>query len=218
MSNQWFRMYAEVLNDPKVQKLPAELFKTWVNILCFACNGNGTFHETLEDVSFALRMSVSETKTAFQQLEKSGLIVTVNETFQIHNWKKRQYKSDISTSRVHKHRNAKRNVSETPPEQIQNRYRTEQNKVSKVIGQIPENLPRTKKQKVIGTRLTPEWTLPQEWGEWAETQGLSGKEIILEGDKFRDYWIAKTGANATKANWEATWRNWIRNKNERKKA
>jgi len=31
---RWFRFYAESVNDPKVQRLPAHLFKTWVNILC----------------------------------------------------------------------------------------------------------------------------------------------------------------------------------------
>lgn len=128
MSNQWFRMYSEVLNDPKVQKLPADLFKVWVNTLCVVCNNNGIL-PSLDDVSFAFRMPISETKSAFHDLEKAGLIVTVGETFQIKNWKKRQYKSDVSTDRVKKHRNGKRNVSETPPEQ----NRTEQNRTDKNI-------------------------------------------------------------------------------------
>ena len=36
-----------------------------------------------------------------------------------------------------------------------------------------------------------------------------------EIDKFRDYWIAKAGDNATKKDWSATWRNWCRNAHER---
>ena len=36
----------------------------------------------------------------------------------------------------------------------------------------------------------------------------------LDPDKvwpgFRDFWIAKTGANAVKKDWAATWRNWCR--------
>ena len=28
---------------------------------------------------------------------------------------------------------------------------------------------------------------------------------------FRDFWTAKTGANATKKDWPATWRRWCRN-------
>ena len=29
-------------------------------------------------------------------------------------------------------------------------------------------------------------------------------------DVFTDYWNAKTGQDATKRDWDATWRNWIR--------
>ena len=61
-----------------------------------------------------------------------------------------------------------------------------------------------------GSRLTPDWLLPDEWGEWAETQGLSREMIILEEDKFKDYWISQPGAKGVKADWQATWRNWIR--------
>lgn len=29
-------------------------------------------------------------------------------------------------------------------------------------------------------------------------------------EQFRDYWAAASGANATKRNWEAAWRTWMR--------
>ncbi|RIJ76588.1 hypothetical protein D1871_10975 [Nakamurella silvestris] len=35
-----------------------------------------------------------------------------------------------------------------------------------------------------------------------------------ETDKFRDYWISKSGKDATKADWDATYRNWMRRANE----
>jgi len=34
-------------------------------------------------------------------------------------------------------------------------------------------------------------------------------------EQFRDYWLAKSGADACKADWEATWRNWVRRERER---
>jgi hypothetical protein len=144
MSNQWFRMYAEVLNDPKVQKLPAELFKVWINTLCLACNNNGTLPK-LEDCSFAFRETISETKTAFHELEKHGLIVTDGETFHIHNWKKRQYKSDNSTERVKRHRNARKNVTETP------QNRTEQIQIKNIKKDHPE---------------IPNWIPKRDWSDW----------------------------------------------------
>jgi hypothetical protein len=33
---KWFRLYSEVMNDPKVQSLRPELFKFWINLLCLA--------------------------------------------------------------------------------------------------------------------------------------------------------------------------------------
>lgn len=61
------------------------------------------------------------------------------------------------------------------------------------------------------TRLAEDWALPLEWGEWAISEGWSEAVIRLEAAKFRDYWRAKSGKDATKADWQATWRNWMRN-------
>lgn len=154
MSNQWFRLYSEVLNDPKVQRLSGDLFKTWINILCVACNNNGTLPD-LEDVSFALRMPLHETKTAFQELEKYALLVTDGETFQIYNWEKRQYKSDSSTERVKRHRKQKRNVTVTPPEQIQNRTDTDKKNIKKKSGKISLSEWEKQNGKMIPELLEP---------------------------------------------------------------
>ena len=61
-----------------------------------------------------------------------------------------------------------------------------------------------------GTRLSETWTLPFEWREWAALE-RPDVDVDLEGEKFRDYWIAKAGKAAVKRDWQATWRNWIRN-------
>lgn len=71
-----------------------------------------------------------------------------------------------------------------------------------------------KKHDSTGTRLTPDWTLPEDWGDWAVAKGLAVAQILDEEEKFRDYWISKSGAMATKRDWYATWRNWIRRKLE----
>jgi hypothetical protein len=40
-------------------------------------------------------------------------------------------------------------------------------------------------------------------------------KINLEREKFRDYWHARAGPKAVKADWSATWRNWLRQALER---
>lgn len=47
--------------------------------------------------------------------------------------------------------------------------------------------------------------------EWSQRQGLSNAELKFEFEQFKDFWTAKTGKDATKADWQATWRTWIRN-------
>ena len=60
------------------------------------------------------------------------------------------------------------------------------------------------------SRLSPEWVLPQAWGEWATENGMTADDARREAERFRDYWCAKSGKDATKADWLATWRNWVR--------
>lgn len=36
-------------------------------------------------------------------------------------------------------------------------------------------------------------------------------DLELETEKFRDFWAGKPGKDGTKLDWDATWRNWIRN-------
>jgi len=72
-------------------------------------------------------------------------------------------------------------------------------------------------QRVRGTRLNSDWTLPVEWRQWAEINTQLGPDgITLEADKFRDHWVAKAGAGSTKLDWMATWRNWCRTAGSRR--
>ncbi len=120
MANQWFRMYAEFVSDPKVQMLSETDQRRYVMLLCIRCsNDDETFHN--ESIAFQLRVSLEEwTKTKSILLGKKLIDAANHPT----SWNKRQYQSDVSTSRVYKHRERLKqscNVSETSPdtEQIQ---------------------------------------------------------------------------------------------------
>ncbi|WP_144755348.1 DUF1376 domain-containing protein [Bartonella saheliensis] len=47
--------------------------------------------------------------------------------------------------------------------------------------------------------------------DFAIAEGLPPERIKVEIAKFRDYWNAKAGKDARKTDWQATWRNWVRN-------
>jgi uncharacterized protein YdaU (DUF1376 family) len=63
-----------------------------------------------------------------------------------------------------------------------------------------------------GSRLPSDWVLPKAWGEWAlsEFPAWTADKVRTEAAKFADHWHAKTGKDASKADWLATWRNWCR--------
>lgn len=122
--SRWFRFYGDALNDRKVQSLPPELFKAWVNLLCLACNENGKAFD-LAQVAFALRLADSKAQSVVGDLLSRGLLDDTAAGLVPHNWNSRQYKSDTSNQRVNDHRKRRRNVTRnsdvTPPdtEQIQ---------------------------------------------------------------------------------------------------
>lgn len=71
-----------------------------------------------------------------------------------------------------------------------------------------------------GSRLPEDWQLPKAWGEWAlaERRGWSAEHVRRVADKFRDHWRGKPGKDGRKADWAATWRNWVRNEPDDQRA
>lgn len=60
-----------------------------------------------------------------------------------------------------------------------------------------------------GTRLPTDWQPTEADIAFAERQRQE-VDWRTEADKFRDYWHGVAGAKGRKADWPATWRNWIR--------
>lgn len=140
--SRWFRMYADVLDDPKVQRLPPDLFKAWVNLLCLASRNDGVL-PGIEDIAFALRMSQDVTRDITRDLSQRGLLDGEDE-LSPHNWSERQFRSDKDeTASERKRRQRERekqpvvtddvtrdtSVTSRPPEQS----RTEQSRAEQTV-------------------------------------------------------------------------------------
>lgn len=65
-----------------------------------------------------------------------------------------------------------------------------------------------------GSRLPPDWTPGPEHEAFAESLGFRNGAATAELAKFRDYWAAQPGEKGRKADWIATWRNWLRRASE----
>jgi hypothetical protein len=65
-------------------------------------------------------------------------------------------------------------------------------------------------------RLPDDWQ-PKENDILIMKEHFPSIDLKLETHAFRDYWRSVAGARGKKADWDATWRNWIRNSYKRHK-
>lgn len=208
MANPWFRLYSEFAHDPKVQMLPEHMQRRFIMLMCMRCsNTDETLHETesvtFEDaeVAFVLRISESEVAETKELLKSKGFI---DDVWNLLNWNKRQFTSDSSTARVARHRAKKKqdsNADETLQQQKSNALDTEQNRT--------DISPSLRSGDRRASRLPADWTLPDEWRDWAR-QERPDLDPKMTAEKFADYWHAKPGQAGRKLDWHATWRNWVR--------
>lgn len=135
---KWFRFYHEVIDDPKVELLPAEVKWFWVQILCLANQGNprGVL-PGVEIIAFRLRTTAPAVSEGLSRLKTAGLVDETAKGLTPHNWEDRQRAKDDSAVRVQSHRRRKKESGdgtpvtppvtpdvtpeETPPETLQKR-------------------------------------------------------------------------------------------------
>jgi uncharacterized protein DUF1376 len=66
------------------------------------------------------------------------------------------------------------------------------------------------------TRLDSAWAPSEIDAAYALKKGFDRDGVERMAEKFRNYWIAKSGKAATKLDWPATWRNWVLEEAERR--
>lgn len=97
---RWFRFYERELDDPCLQRLSAELFRTHVNLLCLCSISNGVL-PAIEAVAFRLRMSSSDARRHVDDLICAGLVdILPDGRLTSSGWSDRQYRSDRDRSAV----------------------------------------------------------------------------------------------------------------------
>lgn len=205
MANQWFRMYSEFATDAKVQMLSEAMQRRYLMLMCLRCsNALVTLHD--EEIAFQLRISdeeLAETKALFI---KKGFI---DSSWNLLNWEKRQFASDSSKDRVAKHRALQKQKQEQASNGDVTLHETKANGLDTDTDTEQSNsAPSAKSPR--GTALPKDWTLPDDWRTWAVKE-RPDVDVVLAADSFRDFWIGKAGKDGRKADWQATWRNWVRN-------
>ena len=158
------------------------------------CCPIGTFKTIIDDLisdqKLVLRdgfLSNMRAEIELEKLNQKRLSASENAKTR---WQEKPNKTTGDVMRTHSDRNANQSQSQN------HSYKKEDTNVS------------SKEKR--GTRLSSDWVPDQTQTNEAFQMGLTMQEIDNEAAKFRDYWIAKSGKDATKLDWSATWRNWIR--------
>ncbi len=119
MSGLWFRIYDEALDDPRLQRLPASLFRAWFNVLCAASRRDGTIPD-LPELAFMLRTRPGALSRRLEALKAAGLIEKVDGELRPVAWDKRQFverpadPTAAERMRRFRERAAERNAPVTP--------------------------------------------------------------------------------------------------------
>lgn len=229
----WVRLWLDMPTDPKwrvIAKRAQRPLSEVIAIFTFmltnaAANANergALINWSDEDIGAALDIE-HEHVIAIREAMQGKVL----DGDHLRGWEKRQPKrEDNSSERGREWRERSRERKRTqanaekPPDADADAESDTESKKKEVVGRdstsesspLPpeENRHSVKMPAIKGKRLSQEWDLPRPWGEWAMAQGMSREAVIRECDKFKDFWISKSGPNATKVDWQATWRNWIR--------
>jgi hypothetical protein len=75
---------------------------------------------------------------------------------------------------------------------------------------IKEEADASSRPRKRATRIAEDFQVTPEMKLWASTKAPNA-DLHLETEKFINFWVAKSGKDATKLDWAATWRNWMLN-------
>jgi hypothetical protein len=197
MSGRWFRLYASIRHDPKVQRLPLKARWALLMMWTLASENDGVIPEAHLD--YELGMRPCHVKEVVNLLMGLTLLERIGDKLVPHNWRGRQYLSDNSTERSKAFRKKQRcrDVAATPPE-------TETETETEQIDSSGAKAPTPAKR---AHRLPEDWQPRKEDFDKLFSEGFSLSEIQDQVPRFRDYW---RGNGRAMVDWFATFRNWVR--------
>ncbi len=133
---RWFRVYSELLDDPKQAAMSDRTFRIFILLLCIACeqDKDGRVELSEKEIAWRMRMDIRSVRSSLADLRELGIISPIDhgeiakrsprdrpnslgEVFS--NWQKRQFRSDDVSERVKRHRERKETEKETFHETLQ---------------------------------------------------------------------------------------------------
>lgn len=188
--------------------MPFELKGAYRILLDLIYMQGGKLPDDARYISGLLGCSVKKWNTLRSGLLETGKVVLISEFLTNH-----RAVSEVETLAKYQRKQSENASSSSKnkdlPKPPLSHTDTDTDTVDTSLRSVAAQAPSKRK---IGSRLPVDWQLPIAWGQWAldEVRGSDVDLIRSQADQFRDYWISKSGSGATKMDWEATWRNWMR--------
>ncbi len=83
----WLKLWNEILDKEKIQRLDSCSFKAWINVLCCAARNNlGGVLQPSESLAFLMRITVTEVEAHLKKLVEAGLVDRTRTGYAVHDW------------------------------------------------------------------------------------------------------------------------------------
>ena len=107
----WIKLHTDIIDDEKVNKMNAKLFKNFIFLLCYAkeLDQNGALNAPISDMSWRLRIKETELNITIEQLVELNIISNNGNHLAFTHWEKRQYSE--SYKRVTRYREKHRYIN-----------------------------------------------------------------------------------------------------------
>jgi len=213
---KWFRWHHDSCEDAKFRMVARvtdvtvrDVIALWAALLESASRNEPRGivpNNRIDFIEAVLDMPSHMMDQLCEAMEDAGLIQASEFEIRILNWNKRQFDTDLrdgtNAERQKRYRDRKRarnaesNGTVTPQIQITD---TESERETRTPAAAPTK----------GTRF-PHESLPDPWKQFCLEQ-RPDLDPSATFDRCRDYWISAPGQRGVKRDWDATWRNWVRN-------
>lgn len=214
----WLCWHVGTVTDPKFRLIakrtktqPGVVVAIWAYLLELA--GGGKERGSIasfdgEIAEEALGFDAELIRDVLQEFQSRGLV----DGEQISKWKDRQNVTNAERAREwREQRKAQREQNEQNDvrehtRSFANATDIQTDKTDIQTKKEEEAAPPTAAPRPKACRLPDDW-IPQ-------PEDFPAEQIARELPKFRDFWKAKSGKDAAKLDWQATWRNWLRRSND----
>lgn len=218
MAGDWLKFEKSTPDKPEVFAIAADLgidpdavvgklMRIWSWFDSHTENGNAP------SVTSALLDRIAGVTGFVQSMQKCGWIEVHNGGISLPNFyrhcgvtakQRAQNNKRVSNLRA---RNAE-SVTEPLQKHVPEKRREEKKREEEKQVDAP-NGDSLKKSSSKASRLPADWQPDEVLLAWAKAE-RPDLNLKLTVDSFRDYWIGKSGKDATKTDWPATFRNWVR--------